>query len=524
MIFIRIIPCSMGYRFLLINLFCISFLLFGASEAAFAKDHYINYDKACQGGILYSSDLLQFASIPPGLLDKGRWVSDAGLEFSNTSHTAVISGINNSNPYVIGFSLHNGDKYIFTITAPVTANTFSLLSGGSTDPVLLGAGGDYPVALNVNPEPAGSSYAYYYQNVETGSVTTHATASPSAAWSFDPVDDQPIYSAYSVVTHTVSGQTCRSMTNAIEISKNLTLKVVGGGSVCQASGTFTLEVLPYDPSFNYVWTLPSGSTSTGRTRTVNLSNPSQLGNYTVRAYSMPGNSLVATSDPVTVGAYALNAAINPAGTQPLCEGMPLDLTGSATHSVNLDYRWVRNGVDEALISSGPVVNSTLDASDGGEFVFRVQETSNPLCYATSLPTNVELTIAAAQMPVTGTSACEGSSISNISLGNSQVGVTYRLMYNDGSGAVMVQEWMSEADGQTHTFSSVSAVGTYTVEATGCSGVVQMNGGPFVISALPNETLPVVLSGTGCEGDSHTVTVQGSEAGVSYTAQIGRAHV
>ncbi|HBG87188.1 MAG TPA: hypothetical protein DDW62_06520, partial [Marinilabiliaceae bacterium] len=505
----------MGYRFLLINLFCISFLLFGASEAAFAKDHYINYDKACQGGILYSSDLLQFASIPPGLLDKGRWVSDAGLEFSNTSHTAVISGINNSNPYVIGFSLHNGDKYIFTITAPVTANTFSLLSGGSTDPVLLGAGGDYPVALNVNPEPAGSSYAYYYQNVETGSVTTHATASPSAAWSFDPVDDQPIYSAYSVVTHTVSGQTCRSMTNAIEISKNLTLKVVGGGSVCQASGTFTLEVLPYDPSFNYVWTLPSGSTSTGRTRTVNLSNPSQLGNYTVRAYSMPGNSLVATSDPVTVGAYALNAAINPAGTQPLCEGMPLDLTGSATHSVNLDYRWVRNGVDEALISSGPVVNSTLDASDGGEFVFRVQETSNPLCYATSLPTNVELTIAAAQMPVTGTSACEGSSISNISLGNSQVGVTYRLMYNDGSGAVMVQEWMSEADGQTHTFSSVSAVGTYTVEATGCSGVVQMNGGPFVISALPNETLPVVLSGTGCEGDSHTVTVQGSEAGVSY---------
>ena len=515
MIFIRIIPCSMGYRFLLINLFCISFLLFGASEAAFAKDHYINYDKACQGGILYSSDLLQFASIPPGLLDKGRWVSDAGLEFSNTSHTAVISGINNSNPYVIGFSLHNGDKYIFTITAPVTANTFSLLSGGSTDPVLLGAGGDYPVALNVNPEPAGSSYAYYYQNVETGSVTTHATASPSAAWSFDPVDDQPIYSAYSVVTHTVSGQTCRSMTNAIEISKNLTLKVVGGGSVCQASGTFTLEVLPYDPSFNYVWTLPSGSTSTGRTRTVNLSNPSQLGNYTVRAYSMPGNSLVATSDPVTVGAYALNAAINPAGTQPLCEGMPLDLTGSATHSVNLDYRWVRNGVDEALISSGPVVNSTLDASDGGEFVFRVQETSNPLCYATSLPTNVELTIAAAQMPVTGTSACEGSSISNISLGNSQVGVTYRLMYNDGSGAVMVQEWMSEADGQTHTFSSVSAVGTYTVEATGCSGVVQMNGGPFVISALPNETLPVVLSGTGCEGDSHTVTVQGSEAGVSY---------
>src|SRR5690554_8001701 len=119
------------------------------------------------------------------------------------------------------------------------------------------------------------------------------------------------------------------------------------------------------------------------------------------------------------------------------------------------------------------------------------------------------------MPVTGSSACKGSSISNIRLGDSQVGVTYRLMYNDGSGAVMVQEWMSTFDGESHTFDPVSDVGSYTVEATGCSGVVQMTGGPFVISVLPDKTLPVVLSGSGCEGDPHTITVQGSEAGVGY---------
>ena len=138
-----------------------------------------------------------------------------------------------------------------------------------------------------------------------------------------------------------------------------------------------------------------------------------------------------------------------------------------------------------------------------------------MCYATSPPTNVELTIAADPMPVTGSSACEGSSISNIHLGDSQVGVTYRLMYNDGSGAVMVQEWMSTFDGESHTFDPVSAIVSYSVEATGCSGVVQMDGGPFVISALPNKDLDVVLTGSGCEGDPHTITVQGSEAGVGY---------
>ena len=165
--------------------------------------------------------------------------------------------------------------------------------------------------------------------------------------------------------------------------------------------------------------------------------------------------------------------------------------------MNLDYRWVRNGVNETLNSNGYNVSDTRVVSEGGEFVFRVQETSNPLCYATSPPTNVQLTIAADPMPVTGSSACEGSSISNIHLGDSQVGVTYRLMYNDGSGAVMVQEWMSTFDGESHTFDPVSAIGSYTVEATGCSGVVQMDGGPFVISALPNKDLDVVLTGSGC---------------------------
>src|SRR5690554_5706254 len=508
----------MGSRYLLWGLLVIVLSL-GLTASVQAKDFYVTFDGACVGGVVNSSQLFDTSpSIPNGLRDKGRWVTTGGLEFSNTSYTAVIGGFTGAGPYNAEFRLHNGDRYFYTITAPVTASSFSLMSSGSTNPIFLGDGADYPVALNVDPT-GGSSYAYYYKNVETGTVTTQNSGTTNATWSFNPADDQPNYSAYSVVTHEVGTRTCRSMTNAIQISKNLTLQVVGGGSVCQSTGTFTLEVLPFDSNYDYVWALPGGGTHTGQFYPVDLSIGSQHGVYTVSAYTRPGGLPVGTpSAPVTVGAYSLTASINPAGTVTLCEGLTTNITGSSEHpnpAINLDYQWIRNGVNETLNSNGYNVSDTRVVSEGGEFVFRVQEASNPLCYATSPPTNVELTIAADPMPVTGSSACEGSSISNIRLGNSQVGVTYRLMYNDGSGAVMVQEWMSTFDGENHTFDPVSDVGSYTVEATGCSGVVQMNGGPFVISALPNETLPVVLSGSGCEGASHTITVQGSEAGVSY---------
>src|SRR5690554_6407996 len=87
------------------------------------------------------------------------------------------------------------------------------------------------------------------------------------------------------------------------------------------------------------------------------------------------------------------------------------------------------------------------------------------------------------------------------------------MYDDGTTKVMVHEWDSE--GTSYTFPSVSAVGSYTVEATGCSGEVQMTGGPFVISALPDEDLDVDLNGPGCAGSTHTITVNEAEPDVEY---------
>ncbi len=414
------------FRILIILLVLVAFL-FGAQQSAYAKNFNVSFDGACVGGIVNSNQLLSTnPSVPSGLRDKGSWVNTGGLDFSNTSHLAVISGFSGPGPYTAEFRLHNGDRYFYTITAPVSATAFTFESNGSTDPVLLGAS-DYPVPFNVTP-PDGTSYAYYYRNVQTGVVSNGPLSSPSSNWNFNPTNDQPIYSAYSVVTHNVSGRVCRSVTNSIEVSKNLTLQVIGGGSVCQATGTFVLEVIPYSPGYYYEWTLPDGSFVSGQTYSVNLDDINQRGNYVVSAYDVPMGTLVATSDPVAVGAYSLTASIAPAGTVPLCEGATTNLSGRSIHpnpSVNLDYQWIRNGVAEGMSTNGYNVEDNRTVTEGGSFVFRVQETSNPLCYAMSAPTNVELAIVANSMPVTGSHACEGGQISNIRLGNSEVGVTYR---------------------------------------------------------------------------------------------------
>src|SRR5690554_2449400 len=517
----------MGSRYLLYIISLLSFFWRIGVQIELSGHDVIIYNIACVGGIIRSEDLFNTnPTIPPGLRDKGRWVETGGLEFSDRSFQAVISGFENTTTsYAIQFLIGDGNNkkvYNYLITAPVVADDFTIAYNGSTDPVLMTT--DYPLqSLTVsadNPPADVTNYSYRYTNVETGDVTVASAASPSSTWAFNPPlqgnSDQGIYSANSLVTHTVSGIACRSETNSIEISKNLTLQVVGGGSVCDASGPFELEAIPYSTAFDYKWFLNGSTTgiSTGRTYLVDLNNPAQLGSYIVRAYKSGTNEVVAESAPVVVGAHTLSAGLT-SSAPGFCEGGSVDLTGTGTNNdatspANLDYRWVRNGVAEGLTSGGsPSISVPRTVAEGGEFVFRVQESNNPLCYTASPPLVVEMTIPVASRPVTGsTPACENTGISDIELTNSEVGVTYRLM-RDG---VAVQSWISTFEGENHIFDPVFDVGSYTVEATGCSGVVPMTGGPFVISAFPtaytiNSTSPA------CVGTS--LVLDGLEADVTY---------
>ncbi|GAO28138.1 SprB repeat-containing protein [Geofilum rubicundum] len=125
---------------------------------------------------------------------------------------------------------------------------------------------------------------------------------------------------------------------------------------------------------------------------------------------------------------------------------------------------------------------------------------------------------AAIQTVTGTSVCAPGSIGDIELQSSEVGIEYRLMYDDGTNPPSaMRTWTSAADGQTHTFApAVTSVGSYTVEATGCIGGiavdVDMNGGPFGISNAPT-VYTISTPSPACVNSS--LSLGGSETDVEY---------
>src|SRR5690554_4317895 len=516
----------MGSRFLLWV-----FLLVGIFLAPLAKVEAQNWKdvtyNTCggDGAFITGQQLVAGINMPPGLRTGDlTWSFPAELTAAPSDPKAldpVISGFVHGQSYLVYVRTNsNGHNYRITINASesIGAYPYVLTSVNGTGDVLLDNSTSYPVPFELSPTDGGS-YQYYYSNGDDISGTSGPRANPN--WSFSPTNQTEVYSVYGVVNKTVGGLACKAKSNEIQIAdEKVVLEVVGGGSICDGATTpLPLSVKPYVNTYTYTWYKDGGVVGAGDSHTINRSGGSWTGAYSVVVTN--GVTVIATSEDVEVGAYQLTAGLIANGPTAFCGDISAELTGSAlsTEGNNLDYRWENSGAavpaGSGFIASGAYnISDTETFTTTGSYRFVVRESDNPLCYAQSPAVLVESTIEANPMTVTGSSACEGGSISNITLLSSEAGVTYRLMHEDGSGTkVMVQEW--DSDGTSYTFSAVSAVGSYTVEATGCNGVVQMNGGPFVISALPNETLPVVLSGSGCEGASHTITVQGSEADVSY---------
>jgi hypothetical protein len=116
----------------------------------------------------------------------------------------------------------------------------------------------------------------------------------------------------------------------------------------------------------------------------------------------------------------------------------------------------------------------------------------------------------ADFNVTGDSYCE---VGEIGLDGSESGITYYLLLDD---VFVTGVWVT-GDGSSISFGSQDEEGVYTVmaEQTGCEEYFEMTGS-VVISAEPDLSLDVVLTGTGCAGSTHSITVQNSETDVYYT--------
>src|SRR5690554_6588456 len=516
----------MGSRYLLWV-----FLLVGIFLAPLAKVEAQNWKdvtyNTCggDGAFITGQQLVAGINMPPGLRTGDlTWSFPAELTAAPSDPKAldpVISGFVHGESYLVEVQTNsNGHNYRITINATESIGPYELTSDNGTGDVLLDNSTSYPVPFNLSPTDGGS-YQYYYSNGDDISGTSSPLTNPNP-WSFSPTNQTEVYSVYGVVNKTVGGLACKAKSNEIQIAdEKVVLEVVGGGSICDGARTpLPLSVKPYVDTYTYTWYKDGGFVGTGDSYTIDRSGDSWTG--ADRVVVTNGATEIAISEDVEVGAYQLTADLSANDpTTVFCGDVSAELTGSAvsTEGNNLDYRWENSGT-AVPAGSGFIPSGASDISDTepftatGTYRFVVRESDNPLCFAQSPAVIVESTIEANQLPVTGSSVCEGSSINDITLPASEAGVTYRLMYDNGSGTkLMVHEWDSE--GTPYTFPSVSDVGSYTVEATGCSGVVQMTGGPFVISALPDEDLDVVLDGPGCAGSTHTITVNGAKPDVEY---------
>src|SRR5690554_5353950 len=425
----------MGSRFLLWV-----FLLVGIFLAPLAKVEAQNWKdvtyNTCggDGAFITGQQLLAGINMPSGLRTVDlTWSFPAELTATPSDPKAldpVISGFVHDESYLVYVQTgSNGHNYRITINATESIGPYKLESLNGTGD-LLDNFTSYPVPFELSP-PDGVSYQYYYSNGDDISGTSVPHTNPN--WSFDPTDQTEVYSVYGVVNKTVGGLACKAKSNEIQIAdEKVVLEVVGGGSICDGATTpLPLSVKPYVNTYNYTWYKDEVVVGDGDSYTIDRSGDSWTGAYWVVVTDEATE--IAISADVEVGTYQLTAALSANDpTTVFCGDVSAELTGSAvsTEGNNLDYRWENSGT-AVPAGSGFSPSGAYNISDKktftatGTYRFVVRESDNPLCFAQSDPVVVESTIEANQLPVTGSSVCEGSSI-DITLPASEAGVTYQI--------------------------------------------------------------------------------------------------
>jgi hypothetical protein len=114
--------------------------------------------------------------------------------------------------------------------------------------------------------------------------------------------------------------------------------------------------------------------------------------------------------------------------------------------------------------------------------------------------------------VLGSDICsDGTTSTEIRLSDSDLGVDYYVLL-DGAP----HDGPISGSGNPLDLGNYSDPGQYTVvgRRTGCTDVTMT--GDVMVSEIPDTSLPVTLTGTGCSGSSHTITVGSSEADVYYS--------
>ncbi len=189
-------------------------------------------------------------------------------------------------------------------------------------------------------------------------------------------------------------------------------------------------------------------------------------------------------------------------------GVNVGLGGSET---GVNYTWTNGSGSTGTISG---TGSSLDFGSITPVGTYTVSAANATTGCTSSMTgsaSVTMNTSPTAYNVTGGTGCSSTGVT-MGVDNSQSGVSYQL-YNGGStsGSAVA------GTGSAISFGSISAVGTYTVMATGTGGCTTAMTGSDTVNASP--TAYAVTGGTACSDIGVDVGVFGSESGVSYQLKL-----
>ncbi len=302
------------------------------------------------------------------------------------------------------------------------------------------------------------------------------------------------------------------------ISANLTTTVSGG---------FPVGVIP-----NYVW-YQNSQFVTGSANNYNLDADvnslgyNAYGDYVVEVNDANNPECRSVSTPVSVIVTDISSLSFVAINGPsFCDNataadrtpqVRIDVVGGSSpytvvisaNGTNLPARSITSGVPFNLSAiSANTSYSVTSISDINGCVYTGGIVAGPSYTVLPAPT---------VQSVTGSDLCKAPAdvtTTTIGLSNSESGVTYVLVHDDGSTVTEGENIIS--GGGAFNFAPVGAYGTYTVLARfgDCADVV-MNGNVY-IGTLPVAHNMTRITGAGCSNVTHVFGLDASEDGVTYT--------
>ncbi len=407
-------------------------------------------------------------------------------------------------------------------TSVVSINTiptvYTVTGGGS----YCSGGAGFAVVLSGSQ--AGVNYQLYSGTTATGTPV----AGTGSALNFGMFTAA---AAYSVRATNASTGCMANMSGSAVIniySLPATYTVGGGGSFCIGSTGPSVTLSGSDGGVSYQLYRsgsPVGTAMLGSGAAINFGTQSTPGIYTVGAVNAATGCASSMSGAATVTVNPLPVIYPVTGGGNYCTGgtgVAVGLGGSAT-GVNYTLFNGATQIGSAVAGTGSPISFGVQTMSGTYTVFAANATTgctNNMSGSASIGINPLPSV----YPVTGTgSYCAGGAGLPVGLGGSATGVNYSL-YNGGTLVNVVA-----GTGGTISFGTMTASGTYTVQATnattGCTNAMT-GSADITVNTLPSAFTVTSTGSSYCAGGAGiTIGLSGTTtSGVEYQLYNGATAV